>query len=136
MERRSIPPAAPTEFQPHGYRNDGGPGEDALFGDYQNGGGGGNDTLTGGDDNDSLAMDPGDDCFGEARLGKLVEQYGDLPADALRERVLAEIATFVNGAPQHDDMTMILLKVEAAGVDQASAPRSMPVAVRESMTAS
>ena len=80
----------------------------------------------------SEAMDPGDDCFGEARLGKLVEQYGDLPADELRERVLGEIATFVNGAPQHDDMTMILLKVEALGVDQASAPRSVPVAVGES----
>jgi serine phosphatase RsbU (regulator of sigma subunit) len=49
-------------------------------------------------------------------------------ADALRERVLREIATFVNGAPQHDDMTMILLKVEP-GVDQASVPRSVPVAM-------
>ena len=80
----------------------------------------------------SEAMDPGDDCFGEARLGKLVEQYGDLPADALRERVLGEIASFVNGAPQHDDMTMILLKVEGAGIDQVSAPRSEPVAVGQS----
>ena len=80
----------------------------------------------------SEAMDPGDDCFGEARLGKLVEQYGDLPADALRERLLGEIASFVNGAPQHDDMTMILLKVEGPGIDQVSAPRSLPVAVGES----
>lgn len=58
------------------------------------------------------AMNAADDCFGEARLGHLVEEHGDLPADQLRERVLREIAAFVGDAPQHDDMTMILLKVE------------------------
>jgi serine phosphatase RsbU (regulator of sigma subunit) len=62
----------------------------------------------------SEAMNAGDDCFGEARLAHLLEQYGDLPADQLRERVLSEIAAFVGGAPQHDDMTMLLLKVEEA----------------------
>jgi sigma-B regulation protein RsbU (phosphoserine phosphatase) len=60
----------------------------------------------------SEAMDASDDCFGEARLGHLVEEHGHLPADQLRERVLREIAAFVGDAPQHDDMTMILLKVE------------------------
>jgi sigma-B regulation protein RsbU (phosphoserine phosphatase) len=76
------------------------------------------------------AMDPGDDCFGEARLGRLVEEYGDLPADELRDRVLAEITTFVSGAPQHDDMTMILLKVESVGVGHPSDNRP-PVGVAE-----
>ena len=33
------------------------------------------------------------------------------PAD-LRERILREIEAFVGGADQHDDMTMILLKIE------------------------
>ena len=42
-----------------------------------------------------------------------------LPADQLRERVLREIAAFVGDAPQHDDMTMILLKVEDLGVQHA-----------------
>jgi sigma-B regulation protein RsbU (phosphoserine phosphatase) len=68
------------------------------------------------------AMDPGDDCFGEARLGRLVEEYADLPADALRERVLDEIRTFVGTAPQHDDMTLILVKIEHVGVFQTGAP--------------
>jgi serine phosphatase RsbU (regulator of sigma subunit) len=63
----------------------------------------------------SEAMDPSDDCFGEARLGRLAEQYGDLTAEALRDRVLGEIAAFVGTAPQHDDMTMLLLKVEGEG---------------------
>ncbi|HMF98698.1 MAG TPA: SpoIIE family protein phosphatase, partial [Vicinamibacterales bacterium] len=53
-----------------------------------------------------------DDCFGEARLGQLVETHAHLPSDELRERVLREIAAFVGDAPQHDDMTMILLKVD------------------------
>jgi serine phosphatase RsbU (regulator of sigma subunit) len=35
-----------------------------------------------------------------------------VPADELRERVLREISAFVGAAPQHDDMTMILLKVD------------------------
>ena len=38
----------------------------------------------------------------------------------LRERVLREIAAFVGDAPQHDDMTMILLKVDEVGVGAAT----------------
>jgi len=60
----------------------------------------------------SEAMNTHDDCFGESRLGQLVEDHADLPSDELRERVLREIAAFVGDAPQHDDMTMILLKVD------------------------
>jgi serine phosphatase RsbU (regulator of sigma subunit) len=57
------------------------------------------------------AMDAGDDCFGEARLASLVEEHSHLPTEELRERVLREIAAFVGSAPQHDDMTMLLLRV-------------------------
>jgi sigma-B regulation protein RsbU (phosphoserine phosphatase) len=60
----------------------------------------------------SEAMNRTDDCFGEVRLGLLVEDHASLPSDQLRERVLSEVRAFVDGAPQHDDMTMILLKVE------------------------
>jgi serine phosphatase RsbU (regulator of sigma subunit) len=60
----------------------------------------------------SEAMNAHDDCFGEGRLGQFVENHAHLPSDELRERVLREIAAFVGDAPQHDDMTMILLKVE------------------------
>jgi len=60
----------------------------------------------------SEAMNARDDCFGEGRLGQLVETHAHLRPDELRERVLREIAAFVGDAPQHDDMTMILLKVE------------------------
>ena len=60
----------------------------------------------------SEAMNTQDDCFGESRLGQLVENHADLPCEELRERVLCEISAFVGDAPQHDDMTMILLKVD------------------------
>jgi serine phosphatase RsbU (regulator of sigma subunit) len=62
----------------------------------------------------SEAMNAGDDCFGEQRLARLIEEHAHLPADELRERVLREIAAFVGDAPQHDDMTMIVLKVDTA----------------------
>jgi len=59
------------------------------------------------------AMNDADDLFGEARLGDLAEQHADLSSDELRERVLREVEVFVGTSPQHDDMTMILLKIEA-----------------------
>jgi sigma-B regulation protein RsbU (phosphoserine phosphatase) len=63
----------------------------------------------------SEAMNAADDLFGEERLGALVQEHAHLPSDELRERLLREIAAFVGDAPQHDDMTMILLKVDDVG---------------------
>jgi serine phosphatase RsbU (regulator of sigma subunit) len=62
----------------------------------------------------SEAMNAADDCFGDARLASLLEEHADLPSDELRERILRDVAAFVGDAPQHDDMTMILLKVDPA----------------------
>jgi phosphoserine phosphatase RsbU/P len=63
------------------------------------------------------AMNPQSDLFGEGRLGRIVEEHGHLDSTELRERILREIESFVGGADQHDDMTMILLKVEEAFVE-------------------
>jgi phosphoserine phosphatase RsbU/P len=60
----------------------------------------------------SEAMNERADCFGETQLAELVEEHAHLPIGELRERILREITAFVGGAPQHDDMTMILLKVD------------------------
>ncbi|HUR33408.1 MAG TPA: PP2C family protein-serine/threonine phosphatase [Vicinamibacterales bacterium] len=60
----------------------------------------------------SEAMNAADDCFGEDRLSRIVEEHAHLPSDELRERILREIAAFVGDAPQHDDMTMILLRID------------------------
>ena len=35
-----------------------------------------------------------------------------LPVDQLRSFILAELRAFANGADQHDDMTMVLMKIE------------------------
>ena len=60
------------------------------------------------------AMNSESDLFGDARLSSIVEEHGHLDSSELRERILREIEAFVGGADQHDDMTMILLKVEHA----------------------
>jgi serine phosphatase RsbU (regulator of sigma subunit) len=77
----------------------------------------------------SEAMNVHDDCFGESRLGEIVGAHAHLPTDELRERLLREIEAFVGDAPQHDDMTMILLRIEdraAAVASQVGAPVEVP----------
>jgi serine phosphatase RsbU (regulator of sigma subunit) len=61
------------------------------------------------------AMSPAGEYFGEQRLGALIQQQAHLPFEELRERILREVGGFVGGAPQQDDMTMLLLKVEEMG---------------------
>jgi serine phosphatase RsbU (regulator of sigma subunit) len=58
------------------------------------------------------AMNASSDLFGESRLSGLIEEHGHLDSGELRERILREIESFVGAADQHDDMTMILIKVE------------------------
>ncbi len=58
------------------------------------------------------AMDAAGDCFGDERLGAIIEEHAGLPCEELRERILRELAAFVGGGPQQDDMTMLLLKVD------------------------
>jgi serine phosphatase RsbU (regulator of sigma subunit) len=62
----------------------------------------------------SETMNEDFDCFGEHRLAQVVEQYAHLPFDQLRSYILAELRAFAGGADQHDDMTMILMKIEAS----------------------
>jgi sigma-B regulation protein RsbU (phosphoserine phosphatase) len=60
----------------------------------------------------SETMNEAFDCFGEERLAQVVEQYAHLPFDQLRSYILAELRAFAGAADQHDDMTMILMKIE------------------------
>jgi serine phosphatase RsbU (regulator of sigma subunit) len=59
-------------------------------------------------------MNEAADCFGEERLAKVVEQYAHLPFEQLRSYILAELRAFAGAADQHDDMTMILMKIEGS----------------------
>ncbi len=64
----------------------------------------------------SETMNEAFDCFGEQRLAQVVEQYAHLPFDQLRSYILAELRAFAGNADQHDDMTMILMKIEDPAV--------------------
>jgi serine phosphatase RsbU (regulator of sigma subunit) len=60
----------------------------------------------------SEAMNGDGECFGELRLTAFLEAHAELSPPALRDRLIEEIATFVEGQPQHDDITMIILKID------------------------
>ena len=59
----------------------------------------------------SEAMNVAGDCFGDARLADLAREHADLGSSDLRERILDDVRRFAGDAPQHDDMTMVLVKV-------------------------
>jgi sigma-B regulation protein RsbU (phosphoserine phosphatase) len=63
----------------------------------------------------SEAMNADEDMFGENRLSTLIEDHADLPFDELRERILREVRDFTGEAGPHDDMTLILLRMEPLG---------------------
>jgi sigma-B regulation protein RsbU (phosphoserine phosphatase) len=58
------------------------------------------------------AMNEELDLFGEERLSSLLEEHVHLPSDELQARILGDVEGFVGGAEQHDDMTMVLLRVD------------------------
>jgi sigma-B regulation protein RsbU (phosphoserine phosphatase) len=61
------------------------------------------------------AMNAAGEPFGEERLAALIQEHGDLPFEELRERILREIHAFVGTTSQHDDMTLVLVKVDEVG---------------------
>ena len=61
-----------------------------------------------------------------ARLGDIAGEHRDLPLDHLADRLVAEVRAFGAGAGQHDDMTMLLLRVEPAVT--AAAPVTLAAA--------
>ena len=58
------------------------------------------------------AMNEESDLFGEERLSRLLEEHAQLPPDELRSLILSDVEAFVGGADQHDDMTIVLLRVD------------------------
>jgi sigma-B regulation protein RsbU (phosphoserine phosphatase) len=62
----------------------------------------------------SETMNANFDCYGEPRLAKVLEQYAHLPFEQLRSFIFADLRAFSGDTDQHDDMTMILLKVADA----------------------
>lgn len=52
------------------------------------------------------------ELFGFERLEALLTTDGHLPPQVLVERVLGAVTAFADGAPQHDDITVVVLGVE------------------------
>jgi len=59
------------------------------------------------------AMDVTGELFTDAELSRVVTAHHTLDAAGIRERVLREVKAFVGEAEPHDDMTMVVVKVEA-----------------------
>jgi serine phosphatase RsbU (regulator of sigma subunit) len=57
------------------------------------------------------AMNDRSELFGDDRLRGIMEENADLPTEELREKMVDEVFSFAGGAVQHDDMTMVLVKV-------------------------
>jgi len=60
-------------------------------------------------------MNVAGDCFGDTRLADLACLHADLASDDLRDCILGEVQAFAGSAAQHDDMTMVLLKIDDRG---------------------
>lgn len=56
------------------------------------------------------AFDLQDEEFGEARVLALVQESPDLSAENVMEKIVSEVRAYSKGAPQADDITMVVLK--------------------------
>ncbi|MCK6622642.1 MAG: SpoIIE family protein phosphatase [Calditrichaceae bacterium] len=57
------------------------------------------------------AMNPRGDEFGEERLYEIIHQFGDRSAREILEQVRQNVFGFTASAPQHDDFTLVVVKV-------------------------
>ena len=69
------------------------------------------DTLVAFTDGISEAMNHGDDEWGEEALTQSVERCNGLPAKEVLDQIFQDCDSFVAGAKQHDDMTLVVLRV-------------------------
>jgi sigma-B regulation protein RsbU (phosphoserine phosphatase) len=65
------------------------------------------------------AMDEEGELFGDAGLARVVCSHAHLEPAGIRERVVREVRAFAGRAEPHDDMTMIVLKIEDANAGMA-----------------
>ena len=56
------------------------------------------------------AKDEKGEFYGFERFKSLVVTLGDLLAKEVRDRILSEVKSFTGNAPQHDDMTVVVVK--------------------------
>ena len=69
----------------------------------------------------SEAMNSQEEEYGEQRLSDLVSENLHRDAADLRDLVLSRLSDHVGQAPQHDDLTLVVVKVEEARTSAAAA---------------
>ena len=57
------------------------------------------------------AMNTNEEIYGFERLMEAVKDTASLSADDLLQKIKSDVGTFVGEAPQHDDLTVIILSV-------------------------
>jgi serine phosphatase RsbU (regulator of sigma subunit) len=57
-------------------------------------------------------MNEAGDLYSDEELATVVVNHHELDAVGIRERVVREVMAFVGAAEPHDDMTMIVLKLD------------------------
>lgn len=83
------------------------------------------DVFVGYTDGISEAMNAADDEWGEENMIDCVRPSRELEAMPLIERLMVSADAFVAGAPQHDDMTIVvarLMQSQGADVEAAAMP--------------
>ena len=58
------------------------------------------------------AMDPERQEYGDDRLAAAVARTDGLSAEQARDAILADVTAFMGSAPQHDDMTLVVLRLD------------------------
>jgi serine phosphatase RsbU (regulator of sigma subunit) len=75
-----------------------------------------NDTLVLFSDGVTEAMDPEDQLYGVGRLRAVLLGKNEMPLDEMRKAVLESVANFARGAPQADDLTLLLVRYRGEAV--------------------
>ncbi|MDQ2842635.1 MAG: ADOP family duplicated permease [Acidobacteriota bacterium] len=57
------------------------------------------------------ALNSAEEEFGEERLQDLLRRFAPLPVDEMSRQIAQELKSWIGSAPQHDDMTFLLFKV-------------------------
>jgi sigma-B regulation protein RsbU (phosphoserine phosphatase) len=58
------------------------------------------------------AKNPANEMFGNKRLEKTLKQYGPGPSQSMNTEITKSLQTFVNGAQQSDDITMLFVRMK------------------------
>jgi anti-sigma regulatory factor (Ser/Thr protein kinase) len=59
------------------------------------------------------AMNPNQDEYSLARLCTFIQDFHEFDSRSLIERLMMDVDEFTEGAPQHDDLTMIILSISS-----------------------